>query len=98
MAFCDFSHTFHKQVTDVPHFFRHPTVVNYDVSPNSAPCYSGSQDRGHLRSLPRVLRPARAARGGQWRHLLSVCGGPRVQLPGGWRCQDVPPAEDTGQR
>ena len=33
MAFCDLSHTFHKQVTNVsPACFCHPTVGNFDVS------------------------------------------------------------------
>ena len=34
MAFCDLSHTFHKQVTNVSqHVFCHPTVSNFDISP-----------------------------------------------------------------
>ena len=34
MAFCDLSHTYHKQVTNVsPACFCHPTVGNFDVSP-----------------------------------------------------------------
>ena len=33
MAFCDLSHTFHKQVTNVfPACFYHPNVGNFDVS------------------------------------------------------------------
>ena len=36
MAFCDLSHTYHKQVTNVsPTCFCHPTVVNFDVSPKA---------------------------------------------------------------
>ena len=35
MAFCDLSYTYHIQVTNVsPACFRHPTVGNFDVSPN----------------------------------------------------------------
>ena len=35
MAFCDLWHTYHKQVTNVsPAWFCHPTVGNFDVSPN----------------------------------------------------------------
>ena len=34
MGFCDLSHTFHKQVTNVsPECFCNPTVGNFDVSP-----------------------------------------------------------------
>ena len=34
MTFCDFSHKYHKQVTNVsPACFFHPTVGNFDVSP-----------------------------------------------------------------
>ena len=34
MSFCDLSHTFHKQVTNVSlACFCHPTVRNFDVSP-----------------------------------------------------------------
>ena len=34
VAFCDLSHTYHKQVTNVsPACFCHPTVWNVDVSP-----------------------------------------------------------------
>ena len=34
MAFCDLSHTYHKQVTNVSlACFCHPTVGNFDVSP-----------------------------------------------------------------
>ena len=37
MAFCNLSHTFHKQVTNVSqHVFCHSTVRYFDVSPN--PC------------------------------------------------------------
>ena len=33
MAFCDLSHTYHKQVTNVsPACFCHPTMGNFDVS------------------------------------------------------------------
>ena len=36
MAFCDLSHTYHKQVTDVsPACFCHPTVGNFDISPKA---------------------------------------------------------------
>ena len=35
MAFYDSSHTYHKEVTNVsPAYFCHPTVGNFDVSPN----------------------------------------------------------------
>ena len=35
MAFYDLSHTYHKQVTKVsPACFCHPSVGNFDVSPN----------------------------------------------------------------
>ena len=35
MAFCDLSHTYHKQVTNVSSAcFCHPTVRNFDVSSN----------------------------------------------------------------
>ena len=40
MAFCDLSHTYHKQVTNIsPACFCHPTVGNFDVSPNILPEY-----------------------------------------------------------
>ena len=35
-TFCDLSHTYHKQVTNVsPECFCHPTMGNFDVSPKT---------------------------------------------------------------
>ena len=40
MVFCDLSHTYHKQVTNVSlACCCHPTVGNFDVSPNC--CFKG---------------------------------------------------------
>ena len=46
MAFCDLSHTYHKQVTNVsPACFCHPTVGNFYVSPKQVETNLRSQEK-----------------------------------------------------